>query len=321
MYLCYDPASLVALYNMVVVVIQGIDITDRCDIIKDKEKYQNMYGERKCIMLVPAEIAQNCIQTARKKAELSIPKMLLLSGMAGAFIALGAVAANVVSSTIENAALAKLLAGCVFPVGLIMVLIAGSELFTGNCLMFAAVLHREIRLCDMLKNWFFVYLGNFIGGFIVAALVAYSGQFGFFDCAVAVTTIKAAAAKTSLSIVEALLRGVLCNILVCIAVWMSFSGTTVTEKVAAVFMPVMVFVLAGFEHSVANMYYIPAGLFAMLNDTYAAAAAGIAGLDSLTIFGMLKNLFVVSVGNILGGAGIVALIYWFVYLKGTKRQS
>ena len=204
-----------------------------------------------------------------------------------------------------------------------MVLLAGSELFTGECLMVISVQEKSISWRNMLKCWVLVYIGNFIGSVAVAFLMAYSQQFSLFANNLALFTIKTAIAKTALTPESALILGVFCNFLVCIAVWISFAGTTVSEKLAGLYLPIFLFVLSGFEHSVANMYYIPAGLFAKGNSVYASVAMqhGI-DLSNLTWGNfLLHNLLPVTIGNIIGGGILVGLIYWFVYVnKNCKKE-
>ena len=265
-------------------------------------------------MFSPKEVAQNVIGIGKAKATNKPAKLFLLGILAGMFIALAAVGANTASSVVENASIAKLIAACVFPVGLAMVLLAGSELFTGNNLIIVSVLEKEVTVGQMLKNWVCVYLGNFVGSLLIAALINYSGQLDLFGGALAVTTIKAAATKASLKFGKAILLGILCNFLVCIAVWISFAAKTVGGKMAGLFMPIMLFVLAGFEHSVANMYYVPAGLFAA--GLYPDAAASVANIANLTWGNFfLNNLIPVTIGNIIGGVGLVGCMYWAIYLK------
>ena len=225
--------------------------------------------------------------------------MLLLGIMAGAFIALAGVAA-----TFGNVYGGKIAGACIFPAGLAMVVIAGSELFTGNSLMSMALFDRKIGLGALLKNWAVVFLGNLLGALFITLIVVLSGVFDN----IADTVVATATAKVSMGFFEALLRGVLCNFLVCIAVWMAFGAKTVSGKILAVFFPIMVFVLCGFEHSVANMFYVPAGIFEnLLGGTYGGA---------LTVEGFLiNNLLPVTIGNIIGGALLVGGVYYLVYLK------
>ena len=198
-----------------------------------------------------------------------------------------------------------------------MVLLAGSELFTGNCLLSIPLLQREISCGQMLKNWLFVYLGNLIGGLLIAALVVFGHTLSLFGGGLAVSVLSTAAAKCTLSFGDAFIRGILCNFLVCIAVWISFAAKDTAGKIVGLFFPIMMFVLCGFEHSVANMYYIGAGLFAKLVPAYAEAAAA-AGVDLTAVtvgrfFG--SNLLPVTLGNIVGGSVCVGAVYWFSYLR------
>ena len=243
--------------------------------------------------------------------------MLLLAVMAGAFIALGGVGATTAAVGVQPASVGKLMGACIFPGGLTMVLLAGSELFTGNCLLTVPLLEKEIKLSGMLKNWVVVYVGNFIGGILVAAGVVYSHQISLFDNGMAVSVISAAAGKCALSFTDALIRGIFCNFLVCIAVWVSFAAKDVAGKIIGLFFPIMIFVVCGFEHSVANMYYIGAGLFAKGIPEYAQAAADAGvNLDVLTWGNFLgTNLIPVTIGNIIGGGICVGCVYWFLYLR------
>lgn len=271
-------------------------------------------------MFSPKEVAQNVIGIGKMKATNAPAKLFLLGILAGMFIALAAVGANTASSVIENASAAKLVGACIFPVGLAMVLLAGSELFTGNNLIIVAVLEKEVTVGQMLKNWLFVYVGNFVGSMLVAVLINASGQLDLFGGALAVTTMKVAATKASLNFGKALVLGILCNFLVCIAVWISFAAKTVVCKMAGIFMPIMLFVLAGFEHSVANMYYVPSGLLALGN--YADAAAGIANIGNLTWGNFfVNNLIPVTIGNIIGGVVLVGMMYWAIYLKKSPAEK
>ncbi len=274
-------------------------------------------------MFTPDQVANNYISTGAKKSEMSIPKMLVLGILAGMFIACAAVASNTASATVGNASLAKVLGALSFPVGLAMVLLAGSELFTGNCLIIISVLEKKARLTGMLKNWLFVYIGNFIGSVFVALIVYYSGQMDLFGGAVAVATIKTAAAKCSLSFGKAFLLGIMCNFLVCIAVWISFAAQDVAGKIAGLFLPIMTFVLCGYEHSVANMYYIPAGILAAGNSAYSEAAAeSVANIGNISIVNFLgHNLIPVTLGNIVGGMVLVGCVYWFVYVRKTSDNK
>ena len=272
----------------------------------------------------PKEVAQNYIATGLAKTKLPAAKMLLLGLLAGMFIALAGVGASIASVSIQTASLAKLVGALVFPTGLAMVLIAGSELFTGNCLLVIPVLQKEAKFSGMIKNWFYVYIGNFIGGVLVAALTVYSGTFSLFGGSAAAGVMNTAISKVGMTFSDALIRGVLCNFLVCIAVWMAFAAKDVVGKVAGLYLPIMLFVLSGYEHSIANMYYIPAGLFAKGYSVYSAAADTIdpSKFNNLTWGNMFtKNIIPVTLGNIIGGVLLVGIVYWFVYLREPHKAA
>jgi formate/nitrite transporter len=259
----------------------------------------------------PAEVAKNYLTIGKNKVNTSISRMFLLAVLAGMFIGMAAVAA-----TAANVTLISGVGAFVFPGGLAMVLIAGSELFTGNNLIIIPVLQGEVSVGGMLKNWVVVYVGNFVGSVLVAAIAVYGGVMNKFGAA----AIATATAKCSLDFSSALLKGVGCNFLVCIAVWMSFAAKDVAGKIIGLYLPIMMFVIAGFEHSVANMCYIPLGLLA--NDTMTAAAVE-AGTDMTNLtWGnfFLSNLLPVTIGNIIGGAVLVGCMYWYIYLLPNKNK-
>lgn len=258
----------------------------------------------------PLEIARNYIEVGIHKVNLSIYKTILLGFLAGVFIGFAGIASTTASSTIASPSAAKLLGAVVFPAGMAMVLIAGSELFTGNNLIIIAVLERKITLAKMLKNWFFVYLGNFLGAAFVAVLVVYGHTPDLFGGNLAQSIVNAGKARTDLAFSESLLRGILCNVLVCIAVWMSFAAKEVSGKLLTSFWPVFVFVLCGFEHSIADMYFGVAALLAA--PEYGIAAEGLTWGRFL-----IGSLLPVTLGNIIGGAGIVGCGYWLAYLHRT----
>lgn len=264
-------------------------------------------------MNTPKQVAENYLSIAQAKANLPALKTLVLGIFAGMFIAFAAVGSAAAAATVKTASIAKFVTASIFPAGLAMVLVSGSELFTGNCLLFLPLAARKIRLSGMLKNWMFVYLGNLIGSVLVAFLCAYGGVFSLFGGEFAAAVVNTASAKAALSFTDAFVKGILCNFLVCIAVWMSFASRSAGGKVVALFFPILLFVVSGFEHSVANMYYIPAGLFAKC--VYPALAEGQEVLTWTNFF--FANLVPVTLGNIAGG-GAVAMGYWFSYLKGEK---
>lgn len=276
------------------------------------------------IMNSPKEIAQNYMAAGAAKTRLPIAKMFWLGVLAGIFIALAGVAATVAPASIQAASVAKLVGAAVFPGGLAMVLLAGSELFTGNTMIVLPLCCRQCTLGGMLKNWIVVYIGNLVGSILIAALVVYGHTFNLFGGAVGASAIGIATGKVNLAFSDAFIRGILCNFLVCIAVWMSFAAKDVVGKVAGIFFPIMFFVLVGFEHSVANMYFISAGLFANSTGAFSELLTNISAdkLANLTWGNFfVKNLLPVTLGNIVGGSFLVGVGYWFVYIKPDKKEA
>lgn len=271
------------------------------------------------------EVLENYIKGCRGKIE-SSPKVTFGKAvLAGAMIAMGAGASNVASHSITNVGLSRLAAAVVFPVGLMMVVLLGAELFTGDCLATISVFDKKQKLIDLIKFLFYVYLGNFVGAVIIAVLTYFSGQLDYSSGLLGAYTIKIALGKVNISFAQGISSGILCNILVCAAVFMASCAKDVTGKLLACFFTIMLFVTAGFEHCVANMYYIVAGIFALGNESYAALAADVYGftaeqLSSLNVVSFLKdNLLPVTIGNILGGVLFTgAPIY---YLNKTKKKS
>ncbi len=258
----------------------------------------------------PLEIARNYVEIGIHKVRLSAFKMLVLGVFAGMFIGFAGIASSVGAVTVENASIARLISATLFPAGMAMVLVAGSELFTGNNLIIIALLEKKIRLHEMLKNWFFVFVGNLIGAALVALLVVLGHVPDLYGGRLAESMVKNAQNRVSLSFGDAFVKGILCNILVCIAVWAAFAAKRVSGKLLMSFWPVMVFVLCGFEHSIADIYFCIAGI--LTAGEYGIAAQGLT-------FGsfLLKNLLPVTLGNIVGGTGIVGVGYWAVYLRHT----
>lgn len=258
----------------------------------------------------PLEIARNYVEVSIHKTHLSAFKMVILGIFAGLFIGFAGIGCTTASSTIATPSAAKLLGALVFPAGMAMVLVAGSELFTGNTLIILAVLEKKITIMKMLKNWFFVFTGNFLGAALVALGVVYGHTPDLFSGDLAGSIVAAGASRCNLSFSESLVRGILCNVLVCIAVWMSFGAKNVSGKLMTSFWPIMLFVLCGFEHSVADMYFGTAALLASCE--YGIAAEG------LTLARFFTNCIIpVTLGNIIGGAGIVGCGYWLGYLRHT----
>lgn len=271
-------------------------------------------------MLTPSEIANKAITIGENKANLSCVNQFLLGTLAGAFIAFGAQASAMATHTIEAVNIAKFIGGLIFPAGLIMVLVAGAELFTGNSLMIISLAERKITLVKLLRSWLIVYLGNLAGSVLIALLINLSGQLDINSGLLGAYTIKTAVNKVSLDFSSAFVMGILCNWLVCLAVWMSFASDDFIGKALSAFFPIWVFVASGFEHSIANMYYISAGIFAKCNISYVNKALE-SGLSQSAINNLswpsmfVNNLLPVTLGNILGGALFVGLAYWLIYRR------
>ena len=275
--------------------------------------------------LSPAEIASDFIKIGAKKTNEKARNLIILGILAGAFIAFASQGSNYAIHTIESIGLAKTLAGALFATGLMLVIVAGGELFTGNALIVVSCLAGRARWSGLLCNWFFVYLGNFICSLIIAFLIYKSGQLNATNGALGGFTIKLAAYKTGLTFENAFYLGVLCNWLVCLAVWMAAGAKDITGKLLAIFFPIWLFITSGFEHSIANMYYIPVGLMAKNNSIWVEEALKM-GLTSeklatLSISGFItNNLIPVTLGNIVGGVLFVGVSYWLSYLYKDKNK-
>jgi formate transporter len=271
--------------------------------------------------LLPSEMAQKAEKVGAQKARLDWLTLLTLAVLAGAFIALGAMFATTVLAGADGIVpfgISRLLAGSVFCLGLILVIVGGAELFTGNTLIVMAWAAGETRLRDMLRVWGIVYIGNLIGAVGTAALVFLSGQYLSGNGEVTKVALALALNKTTLPLEQAFFLGILCNVLVCLAVWLSFGARTLSDKVLAIIFPISAFVAAGFEHSVANMYLIPLGLLIKTwapADLWSLIGSDIARYEALTWSGFVVSLVPVTIGNIVGGGGLVGAVYWFIYLR------
>jgi formate transporter len=265
----------------------------------------------------PKEIAERVENVGVTKARLQLSSMVVLGILAGGFIGLGALYFTlVVSDSSLGFAASRMLGGVAFSLGLILVVVAGAELFTGNILLVMAWTSQRITTGELLRNWTVIWIANFIGAAGLALLVVLSNHPSMNGGAVGVQAVKLAAAKAALPFAEALFKGILCNVLVCLAVWLAMAGRTVMDKVISVILPVSAFVAAGFEHSVANMYFITLGL--LLKDSVVLPA----GVDTthLTVAGFAHNLVAVTLGNIIGGAVLVALVYYMVYRRADNHR-
>jgi len=271
--------------------------------------------------LSPGEIAEYTVSAAQTKAASSAVKLLVLGFLAGVYIAFASngstMAAHNLLNNPETYGLGKALAGSIFGTGLMLVIVAGAELFTGNNLMIMGVLQKKISLGAMFRNWLIVYICNFLGSFFIAVLMVNSGLFNSSANVFGGMTIRIAANKTGLTFLQALFLGILCNILVCAAVWMSYGAKDIAGKLFSCFFPIWLFITSGFEHSVANMFYVPAGILAAANPNWLAAAK-ISDVDLTNLSWanfIIKNLLPVTIGNTIGGGLLVGCLYWFSYLK------
>lgn len=267
----------------------------------------------------PPQMLDVCVDAGAGKAESSALKLFVLAVLAGAFIAFAGAGSNMAAFNLladpGTYGLGRMVAGTVFTAGLIMVVLAGGELFTGNVLIVASLADRKTTVLKMLRNWGIVYVGNFVGAVMIAFMCYYGGQFTGGDSLLGAVTVKIAAGKVTMPFMKAFVMGILCNWLVSLAVWMSYSSSAVGGKIAAMFFPIWVFVTCGFEHCIANMYYIPAGIFAKA-DFGALSGVAAESLDALNWLGMIHNLVPVTLGNIVGAGVFVAMAYWIAYRKG-----
>jgi formate/nitrite transporter len=274
-------------------------------------------------ILMPKETAA-AIETAfSSRANIKLVPTLLLAVLAGLFIAFGAQASSLVAHNIDNAGLARVVAGAVFPVGLMMVVLTGSELFTGNNWMVLPLLSRKLKPRLLLRNWGLAYIGNLIGALLMVVMIAAIGQWGMSGGALGAAVIRTAVNKVNLDPLQMIVSGVLCNMLVLLAVWLATAARDGVSRLLACFFPIFLFVVSGFEHSIANMYFIPAGLIAKGTTLYAdlALASGFtqAQLDSLTWSGFAYNITFVTLGNVIGGA-LIATVAWACYARGIKAK-
>jgi len=265
----------------------------------------------------PPQCAARCEEVGTTKGRLSTLSTVLLGLMAGVFIGLGAMLYTVVTTdTGLGFGLTKLVGGLAFCLGLILVVVAGAELFTGNCLIVMSWISGKTGLRRVLRNWGLVYFANLAGSLILVGLVFATVQWSFSGYGVGANALQIAGAKVNLSFGSALARGILCNLLVCLAVWLCFSARSVPGKILAVLFPITAFVAAGFEHSIANMYFIPMGIL-MSHQDPVLEAAGVTGasLGNLDFAGFMGNLVPVTIGNVIGGALMVGAVYWVTYLR------
>ncbi len=268
--------------------------------------------------LLPAEMARRAEYVGVSKAEAPALKTFALAVLAGAFIAMGAVFATTVATGAAGEltyGVTKLLVGLVFCLGLILVIVGGAELFTGNNLIVMAWASGKVSSSGLARNWLIVYAGNFVGSIGTAVLMFLSRQYTFAGGGIGTVALSIANGKVNLGFGQAIILGLLCNTLVCLAVWLTFSARSTIDKIAAIIFPITAFVAAGFEHSIANMYFIPIGLLIKNFDPEFAANTGL-DLTNLTWSSFfINNLLPVTIGNIIGGAVFVAALYWAIFLR------
>ncbi len=264
----------------------------------------------------PKEIAQRVNNVGVAKVHLPFLSLLMLGVLAGAFIGLGGLYFVLIKSDASiGFATSQVVGGLAFSLGLILVIVAGAELFTGNNLLAMAWAERKISIFDLLRNWTIVCLANFIGAAGLAVLVFLSGHTEMNNGAIAEQYIKIAIAKTTMPFWSAFFKGVLCNVLVCMAVWMAFAGRTVIDKAVAIVFPISAFVAAGFEHCIANMYIIPLAMLEKAFNTTNIVA------ESITWAGFFNNLLPVIFGNLIGGSLLVGIVYHIIYRRNVAKQD
>lgn len=272
------------------------------------------------LMNTPAEIVEANIKSGEGKGNLPMGRMILMGMLAGAFIAIGGAASNTAAHAIENVGIARAVAGSIFGVGLMLVVFMGAELFTGNCLMITSVMDKKITWAKAIRNLVVVYFSNLLGALIFDILLIYSGNLNYTSGLLGAYTIKVAIGKIALSPVQCVTSGILCNILVCFAVLMGVAAKDIAGKVWAIFFPIWAFVICGFEHCVANMFYIPAGIMAKANPAYVEKAIEAYGLtmeqiDGLNVMNSFANFIPVTIGNIIGGMIFVGLPMYLIHRK------
>lgn len=295
--------------------------------MQDKNNNNNNFGANFSALL-PPEMAKKAEEAGVVKANLGKRRMFALAVLAGAFIALGAVFATTVTTGASGSltfGVTKLLGGFVFSLGLILVIVAGAELFTGNNLIVMAWADKKVSTAKLLRNWVIVYVGNFVGAFMTVVLMFLSEQYTFASGAVGINALNIANGKMGFGFLQAVVLGALCNALVCLAVWLCMSARTTTDKILAIIFPITAFVAAGFEHSVANMFFVPMGLVIKSfagPDFWEAAGTTAAAYANLTWYNFIvHNLLPVTIGNIIGGALMVGLVYWFIYLRHPHTET
>jgi formate transporter len=283
-------------------------------------------GTKNIDPLLPAEMALKAEMLGVSKVKMPVSKTVVLAMLAGAFIGFGAILyTTVTAGSAMSFGITRLIGGLAFSLGLVLVIVGGAELFTGNNLIIMAWANKKVSNIEVLMNWVWVYFGNMVGAMFIVILMLFSRQYLFGSGVVGINMLNIARAKCDLGFIQAMVLGILCNVLVCLAVWLCFSARTTADKILCILFPITAFVAAGFEHSVANMYFIPVAIIVLeygdpefltiLNNTsqsYESVSWG-------NYF--INNLLPVTIGNIIGGAGLVGVVYWFVFLKKRKQDQ
>lgn len=275
---------------------------------------------------MPDKMAERAEDAGIAKAKMSFSKTLVLAILAGAFISFGAIfATTVTAEPTLSSGFTKLLGGLSFSLGLILVIVGGAELFTGNNIIVMAWANKRIKTAQVLRNWGIVFIGNFVGAVSIAILMLLSEQYASGNGSIGAKALSIAETKCSLGFTQAIILGILCNTLVCLAVWLCYSAKSTGGKIMSILFPITAFVAAGFEHSIANMYFVPKALM-IKNSADSSFWESIHSnpemYENLTWSNFLSNnLIPVTIGNIIGGAVMVGLVYWFVYLKSNKRKA
>lgn len=297
---------------------------DRLDLKKNDERGIFMSQNE---VSTPMEMLDITIKKFTKKAHRSYQDMVLLGFLAGVFIALAGAGADMVAHNLlmnpATTGLGKMVSGLIFPVGLILVVFGGADLFTSNCLVFTAVLAKKVSWGQLVVNWMIIYISNFMGSLFIAFLFFHSGELHLSNNLLGGLALKMAYGKIHLSPVQAISLGLLCNILVCLAVWLANGMKKASAKFMAIFFPIFLFISSGYEHSVANMFYLPLGIMAKGNADYMAASGlspdQVAMINWPNMF--THNLLPVTLGNILGGAVLVGGIYFLLYAKQVQKSA
>ena len=276
--------------------------------------------------LLPAEMALQSEMLGVAKIKMSPSKTIVLAMLAGAFISFGAILfTTVTAGSTLSFGITRLIGGLAFSLGLVLVIVGGAELFTGNNLIIMAWANKKVSSTQVLVNWFWVYLGNMMGALFIVIVMLFSRQYLFGSGMVGINMLDIARAKCELGFTQAIALGILCNVLVCLAVWLSFSARSASDKILCIIFPITAFIAAGFEHSVANMYFMPIAIFLVeYGDPEFLSLLNVATQNYESIsWGnfFINNLLPVTIGNIIGGAGLVGLVYWFVFLKNTKTDE